>query len=243
MQWQKELQKKQEERDMSGFNFSSLFGGFKTSGFSFGSFNFSEYASIKNGSYRKVLKSYYAQQKADQTKTSTADKTKKNQLTDNTELAKMKRESDGLKTAAEALGKQDLWKQTDGKYDTDKITSAVKNFVNEYNDVLGQAQKAGTKDISQAVGYMTGLTKNMSKSLEKLGITVDAAGKMSLDEETLKNADMKALQNMFSGIRSYGNQVADRAGEISSKAIMNSSVYSSSGVFQSNYSGMFNKWI
>ena len=59
---------------MRGFNFniSSMFGGFGSNN-SLGSFNFSDYASIKNGSYGKLMKSYYAEQK----KSTRAEKTDK----------------------------------------------------------------------------------------------------------------------------------------------------------------------
>ena len=60
---------------MARFNFdiSSLFGGFNSNS-TFGSFNFSDYASIKNGSYRKLVQSYYAKDKVD-TKKSKTEKT------------------------------------------------------------------------------------------------------------------------------------------------------------------------
>ena len=44
------------------FDISSFFNN-STSANAFGSFNFGDYASIKNGSYGKLLKSYYAEQK------------------------------------------------------------------------------------------------------------------------------------------------------------------------------------
>mgnify|MGYP003301261977 CR=1 FL=1 len=90
---------------MAGFNISSFFGGSGSSGF--GSINFSDYAMIKSGSYKKLMKSYYSQQKESTPK---ADKTTKKNVTDvkdTSGLTKMKSEADGLKAATDALNKDD----------------------------------------------------------------------------------------------------------------------------------------
>ena len=230
---------------MARFNFdiSSLFGGFNSNS-TFGSFNFSDYASIKNGSYRKLMKSYYAEQKAPaKEKTPSVNNKSKEQTADKTGLTQMKKEADGLKSAADALNNDDLWKQTDGKYDIDKITSAVKTFVNEYNDTLTQASKVNSKEIAQDVRYMNSMTNTMSKALSKIGVTVGTDGKLSVNEDELKKANVTSIKSLFTGAVSYGSQTADRASEISRDAVMNSSIYGINGTSSSSMSNMFNKWI
>ena len=235
---------------MRGFNFniSSMFGGFGSNN-SLGSFNFSDYASIKNGSYGKLMKSYYAEQKkstrAEKTDKDTSSKInrKKEAAIDKTGLTQMKKEADGLKTAAEALNEDALWKQTDGKYDMDKIVSAVKTFANEYNDTLNQAAKVNSKDIAQDVRYMNSMTNTMSKALSKIGVTVGTDGKLSVNEDELKKANVTSIKSLFAGSVSYGYQISDRASEIARDTVMSSSVYSSNGALSSSLSNMFNKWI
>lgn len=233
---------------MRGFNFniSSLFSNLG-SGNAFGSFNFSDYASIKNGSYGKLMKSYYAEQKkptaSDKTDKTTNSKIKKEELSDKTGLTQMKKEADGLKSASESLNKEDLWKKTDGTYDMDKIVSAVKSFTSEYNDTLTQASKVNSKDIAQDTKYMSSMTNTMSKVLSKVGITVGNDGKLSVNEDEMKNANVSSIKSLFYGSGSYGSQIADRANEISKDAIMNSSVYGNNGTLSSSLSNMFNKWI
>lgn len=235
---------------MRGFNFniSSMFGGFGSNN-SLGSFNFSDYASIKNGSYGKLMKSYYAEQKkstrAEKTDKDTSSKInrKKEAAIDKTGLTQMKKEADRLKTAAEALNEDALWKQTDGKYDMDKIVSAVKTFANEYNDTLNQAAKVNSKDIAQDVRYMNSMTNTMSKALSKIGVTVGTDGKLSVNEDELKKANVTSIKSLFAGSVSYGSQISDRASEIARDTVMNSSVYGSNGTLSSSLSNMFNKWI
>lgn len=232
---------------MRGFNFniSSMFGGFGSNS-SLGSFNFSDYASIKKGSYGKLMKSYYAEQK----KTARAEKStsskvniKKEAAIDKTGLTQMKKEADGLKTAAEVLNEDALWKQSDGKHDMDKIVSAVKTFVKEYNDTLNQATKVNSKDIAQDVRYMNSMTNTMSKALSKIGIAVGTDGKLSVNEDELKKASVTSIKSLFAGSASYGSQISDRASEIARDTVMNSSVYGSNGTLSSSLSNMFNKWI
>lgn len=224
------------------FNISSLFSGLNSNS-PFSSFNLSDYASIKNGSYGKLIKSYYAEQK----KTSSSDKTttdnKKDQTVDKIGLSQMKKEADSLKNAAEALGKSDLWKQTDGKYDMDKITSAVKSFVSEYNEAITQAGKVNSKDIATDVKYMSSMTTTMSKALSKIGVTVGTDGKLSLNEDELKKANVSSIKSLFTGTVSYGSQIADKASAISKDAVMNSSIYGSNGMLSSSMSSIYNKWI
>ena len=116
---------------MKGFRFdiSSFFQN-NASNNLFGSINLSDYASIRNGSYGKLMKSYYAEQKKGTVdNSSVTGRTDKKEPVDTTGLSAMKQKADGLKNAAEALNKVELWKQTDGSYDMDRIVSAVKDFV------------------------------------------------------------------------------------------------------------------
>lgn len=82
---------------MAYFDISAFFGNTKTNHMN--SFNFSDYSAIKNGSYGKLLKSYYASVKKDSTVSKNDKETNKNPLinTDSTGLSKMKKEADGLK--------------------------------------------------------------------------------------------------------------------------------------------------
>lgn len=239
---------------MRNFNFdvSSLFGGTGNSAGGMNGFNYSDYASLKNGSYRKLLNSYYAKPKkelsANKTETDkntnkTNTTTAKNKTAQSSAVSVMKREADGLKSAAQELGKDSLWKQNNGEYDKDKIVSAVKKFAQEYNDVIDQSSKVNSKDVTQSTYYMTSMTNTMSKALSKMGISVGVNGKMSVDEDALKKANPTVIKSMFQGSGSYGAQIAEKAGDVSKAAVMSSSMYGSDGSLSSSLSGMFNQFI
>lgn len=220
---------------MTNYNISSLLGGFSSGSSSpFGSINFSEYNSIKNGSYKKLAKNYYSKQSGQSSKTNKTTNKKENIYTKgNSELTKMKTEAEELKTSVKNLGKEDLWKKKNGEYDVNKIMSAVKDFADDYNDVVSQNSKVSTRDVSQQTGFMTSLTNTMSKALSKVGVTVDADGKMSVNEDTFKKADMSDVKALFQGKYSYATQVESKASAISSAATRNTSLYSGNGAYSS----------
>ena len=90
---------------------------------------------------------------------------------------------------------------------------------------------------------MSSMTNTMSKALSKIGVTVGTDGKLSVNEDEMKKANVSSIKSLFSGSVSYGSQIADRASEISRDTVMNSSIYGSNGTLSSSLSNMFNKWI
>lgn len=227
------------------FDVTSLFGGLNSNNSNnlFGGINLSDYSLIKRGGYKKLMKSYYDEQSGKTTHKNNVTTNKKEQAIDKTGLTQMKKESDGLKSAVEAFNKDDLWKQTNGEYDMEKITGAVKSFVNEYNDVVNQSSKVNSKEISQTMRYMSSMTNTMSKALSKIGVAVGVDGKLSINEDTLKKANVTSIKSMFAGAGSYGAQIEAKASEVSRATIMNSSMYSSNATLSSTLNGMYDKWI
>ena len=233
-------------------NISSLFNSLSTNSSSSvsGSVDLASYAAIKNGSYGKLVKAYYSEgSKSTETAkassasaTSPAAKTKE-QDTDRTGLTQLKKDANELKASTEALASEDLWKTKDGKSDMDKITGAVKDFVNDYNKVIEQSSKVSSKEVSQDVKFMTGMTGTFTKILQKAGVTVGTDGKMSVNEEALNKADTATIKSLFAGAGTYGSQIADKANSISKDADMSTSLYGSDATVSSVLSGVYNQFI
>ena len=233
------------------FDITSMLGNSNTnSNNSLGSFNFSDYAAIKNGSYGKLVKSYYGgtdkanyEAKAASAKSSDSAKTKASTEVDKTGLTQIKKDADELRASAEALNSDDLWKAADGKTDTAKISSAVKDFADKYNKVIDQSSKISSREVSQDVKFMTGMTDTFSKVLGKIGISVGEDGKLSVDDDKLKNADKATVKSLFDGSGTYGSQIADKAGSIYRDADMSSAIYGSNATTTSALSSVYNQYI
>lgn len=221
-------------------DYSYLFGGSPTITTG-GTFSLSDYASIKNGSYGKLLKAYYAKQDIEKAASGT-DSVQKATL--------MKSGADVLKKSAEALNNDKLWekkliKKKDEKtgeeteiedYDWEAIKKAVKSFVEDYNYVIEQAGESNSKDVLRNAVWMTGITKANEKVLLKAGISVGKGNKLELDEEALIKADIGTLKTLFTGHNSYSNKVSMKANSISNAAARCSGTYKSNGTYSGTLS-------
>ena len=237
------------------FDITSMLGGSNTnqnSGSSIGGFDFANYAAIKNGSYGKLVKSYYAgtNKSVEEEKISSlnartnASKTQAlKEDADKTEATRIKKDADQLRTSVEALDNDDLWKKTDGKLDMTKVTSAVKSFADNYNKVIDQASKVSSKEVSQDVTFMTQMTINFGKVLGRVGINIGEDGKLSVDEDKLKKADEATLKSLFDGNGTYGSQIADKANNIIRDADLSSAIYSSDATTSSALSSLYNQLV
>ena len=223
-------------------DYSYLFGGMQTP--STGSaFNLSDYAAIKNGSYGKLLKAYYAKQDAEKA-SSGGDTVQKSTL--------MKSGADALKKSADALNNDELWekKKKDEKtgeeiegedYDWEAITKAVKSFVEDYNDVVEQAGDSNSKDVLRNAVWMTGITESNENMLSKIGITVGKGNKLELDEEALKKADISSFKTLFTGHNSFADKVSMKANSIWGAAARTSGTYKSNGTYNNAYRSLYRR--
>lgn len=203
----------------SGYDVSPLLGGAANASGNL----LSDYASIKNGSYGKLMKAYCARQEAEK-ESSSGDTAQK--------LTLMGSSADALKKSAEALSDPALWEKKkitkkDEKtgeetetedYDWDAITKAVKSFVEDYNAVVEQAGGSDTKGVLQNAVWMTDMTDKTQKLLSKIGLNIGKGNKLELDEEDLKKANINTLKSMFSKHGSFADRVAQKAGSISRAA-------------------------
>ena len=203
----------------------------------------SDYAAIKNGSYGKLMKAYYAKQDAEKL-SGKGDTSQK--------LTLMKTSADSLKKSADALNDSSLWekekiKKKDEKtgeeiavedYDWDKITKAVKSFVEDYNDVVREAGESNTKDVLRNASWMTGMTDKNSNMLAKIGITIGKGNKLELDEDALKQADISSLKTVFTGYNSFVSKISQKATGISNAANRASATYTNNGTYSKTDSSL-----
>ena len=181
-------------------------------------FNLSNYAAIKNGSYGKLLKAYYAKQDAEKASFG-GDSMQKSAL--------MKSSADDLRKSADALNNNELWENND----PDAITKAVKSFVEDYNSVIEHAGNSNSKSVLKNAVWMTGMTEANERLLSKVGITVGKDNKLELDEEALKKADMGTLTTLFTGHNSFTDKVSTKANSISNAAAGSIGTYKSNGTY------------
>lgn len=236
-------------------DYSYLFQSMTTSrGNSLGNLNFlSDYASIKNGSYGKLMKAYYAKDAADKTASKGKDtEAKKNSISTAADSAKtlseIEKAADAMKESADSLlvkGSKSVFRKKNEKatvseeYDTDAIYKAVSGFVTDYNDLLSKTSAASSKNLQSKADTLAAVTSANAKLLSRVGITVNSDSSLSLDEEVFKKSDMGMVKNLFGTTGAYGYKVSAQASMIdytAAKESTRSNTYTANGTYSNVYS-------
>jgi len=197
-------------------------------------FSLADYASIRNGSYGKLLKAYYAKQDSEANDAAIE--------AENKELAILKNEADDLKSSMLDVMDEELYekkkvKDKDGneteEYDWDAIVKAMKSYVDNYNTLVDKTAESDDTAVLRNGVWMTKATSVNSGLLSEVGITIGEDNKLSLDEDALKEANMSTLKNLFTGHSSYADDVLRNASKISTAAVSaaskNAATYNGSG--------------
>ena len=189
-----------------------------------------DYSMIKSGSYKKLLTAYYASQKTDNKSNGTSTSGSTANLVD------IKTTAVKLKQSLSKLSETSLYeKKTD--YDRDAITSAVKNFVDAYNNYIDASGNADSTSLLRRSVSIVNNTNANSVLLSKSGISIGKDNKLSLDEDTLKKTDVNVLKTLFTGVGSLSDTISSKANE--SYGIANSAVFNNNHAASYTYSGAY----
>lgn len=228
-------------------NISSLFGSLSSNGTS--DSLLSDYASLKNGSYKKLMKAYYKEMGSSSTSDSESSKktsSSKQTAADKKSIA-IKDAVSSLAESADALTNSSLYakktittKDENGNeaetldYDRDAIYDAVSTFVTNYNKAVSTAADNGSDRVLRQTINMQSATTTNAKMLAKIGITIGKDKTLSVDKETLNKADVATIQSIFGNGGSYGSTISSKASLIYSSASHQASTkssYSSNGSY------------
>lgn len=220
---------------------------------------YSDYNSIRSGSYYKLLKAYYAEDSS--SKSRVEDVVSKKTNTEKKELTQTKADAVDLQESAKALsakGTKSLFtkkeitsKDENGKetvtldYDREAIAKAVTAFVKDYNSVIESGSDVSSTSILRKTLQLTQSTAANKNMLSDVGISITDGNKLSVDDDTLKKADINKLQSLFEGTNSYAGRVSDKASQIAkaaeTEASKTSSLYTNTGSYYNrrNYSSLF----
>ena len=195
-------------------DYSYLFQSLSSSG-SMGNLNFlSDYASIKNGSYSRLMKAYYGTGQSLSTGTGTSDRKRGSNILDKILEEKMhpkvskevQKANTNLTAGLSSLNASVATLQndstytdsTDGRSAADKVVSAVKAYVTNYNNVVSSAKDSTLTSKTSYVANMMSSTAANADKLSEIGLTVNANGTLMLNEGKLKEADISKVQDLFS---------------------------------------------
>lgn len=196
----------------------------------------SDYNSIKNGSYGKLMKSYYKGQAGSTNAAGKSDKSNRNNTLDkimadrkNPTLskeataanAKLNSSLKTLTTALSALQSKDTYKNKAANKNTaaDKNENnannslakrSLKDFVSSYNDAVKSSKKSTMNNISKNVANMMKAAKENEDKFKELGVNINRDGTLTVDEKKLNEADDERIAELFDGDKamSFGSKAA-----------------------------------
>lgn len=210
----------------TNFNVGNLFQSFSSNGS--GNLNYlSDYASIKSGSYAKLMKAYYGTGQSSAA-TSTGTKSSSGYVLDkileerrNPKVSEDVQEANSnLTTGLSSLNKSVSALQNDNTYTNtqngqsaaDKAVSAVKAYVSDYNDVVSAAKRSTLSGKTAHVANMMKSTTANADKLSEIGVTINSDGTLRINEGKLKAAGTSKVQELFSAkdSMSYGSMITSR---------------------------------
>lgn len=220
---------------ISGFDsgasniYSSLLGGGSAGGDASSSL-LSDYASIKNGSYGKMMKAYYAKQKAAEAEE---------------DEATAKKNSKTTKDASSASAAKKFYdtasKMSSLNYSADNIDELydqVSAFIKDYNSMMTSASKSKNSAVQAQADSLNDYVYQNYKLFAKVGITMNSDRTLSIDEDTFKRVNEKTgatnvptMTTLFKGYGSFADKAADRASKIYRLAADGESVTSASAKY------------
>ena len=196
----------------------------------------SDYNSIKNGSYGKLMKSYYKGQANNTNAAGKSNKSNRNNTLDklmadrkNPTLskeataanAKLNSSLKTLTTALSALQSKDTYKNKAANKNTaaDKNENnansslakrSLKDFVSSYNDAVKSSKKSTMNNISKNVANMMKAAKENEDKFKELGVNINRDGTLTVNEDKLNSADDERIAELFDGDKamSFGSKAA-----------------------------------
>ncbi|WP_029320615.1 hypothetical protein [Butyrivibrio sp. AE3004] len=231
----------------------------------------SDYSSIKNGSYGKLVSAYYKKignegqdsaKETEKSSRSTNTDTQKSNAAEKKQYSAISSNAKNVASDIERLTKTGdnsvygkSWQTVTDEngeeskvydYDQSRISNAVSSFVKSYNTLVDSA--AGVSDVttSTRADYLSKITKSYKDELSSIGITVKDNGKLSVDKDALKAAGAESIQNVFTQKAGFGYKVSQAATSLetsASRAASSSSTYSKSGFMNSDFSSIMDSFI
>lgn len=236
-----------------GNDYSFLFGTSQNSqtsqasqfGAASGAFSLSDYAMIKSGTYKKLMKAYYADNSNSAVNSIAGGMIASKD--DSVQIKNLQSSSSALSDSAKALYSDkdnDLFE----KGNEDKLLKAVSSFVKDYNATVDAVDKSENDKVIRTGTNMFSNAISSFKMLSSVGITLGVDNKLSLNEDTFKKANASTIKTVFSGAGSFAYRADSYASSINNAAKDDakkaSGTYGASGAYsQAAYGSTYNSYM
>lgn len=148
----------------------------------------------------------------------------------NDKYKKVETASNNLEDALVNLDKEDLYKAEAGKeYDNTNLIKNINNYVTAYNSTITALDNCGGSLKNSFKTELIEAFKEKVEALNKIGISLSADGKLSVDQEKLQAAKPEDVKSIFNKESEYYKSVLNSASSMD--AIINKALAMKSGPY------------
>lgn len=105
--------------------------------------------------------------------------------------------SNSVNEALTALEDETLWDTESKDFSMDTLVSKITNFTNAYNNMLTNIGKVGKTVESEYSPELSAILSHFEEDLADVGVTIGSDGKIVVDTEKMKAADVSKLKELF----------------------------------------------
>ena len=138
-----------------------------------------------------------------------------------------------LNSVISSLSNESLWNEDSSDYSKDKVYDTVNNFVSAYNTLITNINTVGSTIENTNKTKLDKLVTDNKEALAAVGITVDDNGKLSVDTDKLKSADMSELKKMLGSESELMKGIKEQSGSVNN-------IVSEALSIQKSLSGLYN---
>ena len=121
--------------------------------------------------------------------------------------------------------------------DTSEIVSNIKSFVAQYNSMLADLKESGTRTDSTYLIQLNSITSLNRADLASCGVSRNADGTLTVDDDKLANADIETLEKVWNGKSGVAARASMWADSVESGAERNMTAQASN-----SYSNLFKNY-
>ena len=117
-----------------------------------------------------------------------------------------------------AAGEDSLFGKAEKSESTEEIVTNVQGMVDAYNNTLDQLKNTEGELNKFYMDELKTYVSDHREALSAAGVTAGKDGKLVIDEEKLKNADLETLKKAFGSTSGFTDKVGFIAGRVSENA-------------------------
>ncbi|MGE4214736.1 MAG: flagellar filament capping protein FliD [Anaerotignaceae bacterium] len=126
-----------------------------------------------------------------------------------------------------ATGKSGLFDEDEES--SEKAVKEIKSFVENYNSLMTQMQKSGSKTYKAFAKELKAEATSSKASLEAAGITCKSDGTLSIDSDKLTDTDLSDLKKIFQGSTSFCAKASEKCTTVNKRAALDKAISSYTG--------------